>query len=98
VFKTVDGGETWRAHNTGFQDGRITFSGLIVTALAIDPQTPTVLYAGTSPTGVFRSADGGRTWRATSFLRDVTRLVVDPSGTIGDVTALAIDPKTPATI
>lgn len=31
-----------------------------ITSLAIDPQTPSTLYAGTG--GVFKSADGGTTW------------------------------------
>jgi len=32
-----------------------------VTALAVDPATPTTLYAATSDRGVFRSTDGGVT-------------------------------------
>src|SRR2546422_10610501 len=35
-----------------------------INALAIDPQTPTTLYAGTSGHGVFKSADGGGNWSA----------------------------------
>src|SRR5205823_14592254 len=37
--------------------------GGTVTALAIDPQTPATLYAGTGG-GVFKSTDGGATWSA----------------------------------
>src|SRR2546428_11386415 len=33
-----------------------------INALAIDPQTPTTLYAGTSGPGVFKSTDGGGHW------------------------------------
>ncbi|OLE39796.1 MAG: hypothetical protein AUG00_00715 [Candidatus Rokubacteria bacterium 13_1_20CM_2_70_7] len=56
-----------------------------ITALAIDPQTPSTLYAGTHDRGVFKSTDGGATWSATSL-------------TNMWVTALAIDPVTPSTI
>src|SRR3989449_2612036 len=35
-----------------------------INALAIDPQTPTTLYAGTSGHGVFKSTDGGGNWSA----------------------------------
>src|SRR3989442_10459591 len=35
-----------------------------INALAIDPQTPTTLYAGTSGHGVFKSTDAGGTWSA----------------------------------
>ncbi|GIX49006.1 MAG: hypothetical protein KatS3mg131_3217 [Candidatus Tectimicrobiota bacterium] len=40
--------------------------GRPVLAFAFDPATPTRLYAGTFGFGVFRSEDGGRTWRAAS--------------------------------
>jgi hypothetical protein len=54
VYKSKDGGASWSAMNTGLTD-------LNVTALAIDPSTPTILYAGTE-VGVFKyeaSADSG---------------------------------------
>lgn len=34
-----------------------------VWAIAHDPQDPSVLYAGTRPAGLYRSSDGGVTWR-----------------------------------
>jgi hypothetical protein len=40
-----------------------------VSALAIDPQTPTTVYAGTE-SGVFRTTDGGSKWRP--FSRGLT--------------------------
>ncbi|PYM65198.1 MAG: hypothetical protein DME11_11110, partial [Candidatus Rokuibacteriota bacterium] len=55
VFKSTDGGTTWRAVNTGLDPRRCCF------ALAIDPQTPTTLYASTDG-GVFKSTDGGESW------------------------------------
>ncbi len=73
VFKSTDGGSSWRAASTGL-------SGLSPGALAIDPQTPTTLYARTQESGVFKSTDGG-TWRAINAgLEDlrVTALAIDP--------------------
>jgi hypothetical protein len=65
--------------------------GGTVSALAIDPTTPTTLYAGTwdcsgdgCRSGVFKSTDAGATWSAT--------------GLTGDATTLAIDPVTPRTL
>jgi hypothetical protein len=59
--------------------------GPSITALAIDRQTPTTLYAGTSDRGVFKSVDAGATWSLT--------------GLIGiRVTSLAIDARNPSTI
>src|SRR3989442_1002233 len=62
-----------------------------INALAIDPQTPTTLYAGTSGHGVFKSADGGGNWSA------VNTGLTTPYGAIW-VNALAIDAQTPTTL
>jgi hypothetical protein len=74
VFKSTDGGAGWSA------------SGLInvVSALAIDPLTPTTLYAGTYD-AMYKSTDGGASWNATGL----TGVVLE---------ALAIDPLTPTTL
>src|SRR5262249_1772086 len=63
VFKSVDGGNSWTPSGTGltFKSGAIEVP-LTVTALAIDPSTPTTLYAGTQIQGVFKSTDGGASW------------------------------------
>src|SRR2546430_6969673 len=57
------------------------YTTLFRSALAIDPQTPSTLYAGTSGRGVFQSTDGGASWRAirseehTSELQSQSNLV-----------------------
>ena len=56
-----------------------------VRALAIDPSTPSTLYAGTGRGGVFKSTDAGATWGAVGLPGE-------------DVGALAIDPSTPSTL
>ena len=74
VFKSTDGGATW----TGLASG--DFGGL-----AIDPQTPTTLYAcgiwlidwQTGANGVFESTDGGATW-STSASYPSCSVVNDP--------------------
>src|SRR3989442_9574972 len=46
--------------------------GGTITALAIDPQTSTTLYAGTLVCGVYKRADGGESWQAiNNWLVDV---------------------------
>jgi cysteine-rich repeat protein len=52
-----------------------------VLALVIDPQNPAVLYAGTEVAGVFKSGDGGKTWRS-----------VDNGAGLIKVSALAVSP------
>ena len=49
-----------------------------ITAVAIDPQTPTTLYAATTDRGVFKSVDAGTTWRLTGLIGiRVTSLAID---------------------
>src|SRR5262249_57364767 len=58
-----------------------------VFSLAVDPLTPTTVYAGTNGGGVFKSVDAGAHWNPAS-----TGLMTSV------VVALAIDPATPTTL
>jgi photosystem II stability/assembly factor-like uncharacterized protein len=59
VFKSTDGGASWRA-TTGLPvEGE---EGTEVMALAINPQFPQILYAGTYGQGIYKSTDSGETW------------------------------------
>jgi len=70
--------------------------GGYIQALAIDPQNPKILYAGT-PGGLFKSTDEAATWRlSSSGLPHVSNAGYYAPGST--VTSLAIDPQTPSTI
>ncbi|GJQ27421.1 MAG: hypothetical protein HBSAPP02_24530 [Phycisphaerae bacterium] len=65
VYKSTDGGETWRKINKGLPDvdlGRI--------GLAVSPANPDIVYAiveaAEDKSGVFRSTDRGETWEKRS--------------------------------
>jgi len=58
-----------------------------VAAVAIDPATPTIVYAGTAA-GVFKSSDGGGAWTGMNSGLAITL----------DVRAVAVDPQTPTTV
>ncbi len=96
VYKTTDGGKTWRNvlhrnDSTG------------VTDLAMDPSNPDVLYAafwqasrtpwqlvsGGAGSGIFKSTDGGEHWT------EITRKPGLPGGIIGNIgiTVSAANPK-----
>jgi uncharacterized protein (TIGR03437 family) len=80
LLKSTDGGANW---SSIWNAANGLHSGL--NTLAIDPVTPTTLYAGVGDsgfkpgtTGVFKSTDGGASWNVTS-LKDtaVTVLTID---------------------
>ena len=60
IYQSSDHGASWSQSNLGF-------TTLVTASLAIDPVTPTTLYAGTrnlraSSESVFKSTDGGVHW------------------------------------
>ena len=63
VFKTIDGGATWKSSNAGL-DACPSSSGAgpcPVDAFAIDPDDPSIVYAATF-FGLFRTSDAGAHW------------------------------------
>ncbi len=84
VWKTSDSGITWRNVSDGF------FNTAAVGALAVSESDPNVIYAGTGETsirnqvshgdGVYRSTDGGRTWRhrGLSDTRHIGKIQIHP--------------------
>jgi photosystem II stability/assembly factor-like uncharacterized protein len=82
MYKSTDGGKTW------------TFIGLgethIISWILVDPNNPDVVYVaalghlfGTNPErGVFKSTDGGQTWKKMLYVDDDTgaiSMAMDPS-------------------
>lgn len=86
VFRSDDGGESWTAVNRGMAPPGEEFSNG-VRALALDPDDPSTVWAGTTYEGVFRSANAGADWEAVNdgvptlpnsdFLAAVNALAVD---------------------
>ncbi|MBP7867682.1 MAG: hypothetical protein KA419_17260 [Acidobacteria bacterium] len=76
VFRSINGGNTWSASNTGL-------TVLDVAGLARAPSDPQVIYAPAGIGRVFRSTDGGATWTdASAGLTDQApsrQVVVDPA-------------------
>jgi hypothetical protein len=93
VFKTTNSAATWTPSSTGLGDASGTASHTKVQALALDPSSPSTLYAGTADRGVFKTTDGGQTWAAINA--GLTE--VDAIGrTDTYVDALAVDPSAPS--
>ena len=92
MFKSVDGGDSWTAINTGVPPtGNSGLHFPSITSLAIDPLAPNTVYAGTQFTqnsGVLKSTNGGATWANSATG------IPDFLG----VSALAIDPQVTSTI
>jgi photosystem II stability/assembly factor-like uncharacterized protein len=60
VHKSSDAGASWTALAGGPRD---------VSAVAVDANSPGTLYAGTRDGAIFKTDDGGRSWRAAARLR-----------------------------
>ncbi len=69
--------------------------GAIVQSLAIDPQSSSILYAGTD-NGIFRSSDGGATWKGSNSGLPATFGAGLPF--LPSINAIAVDPGNPTTL
>jgi photosystem II stability/assembly factor-like uncharacterized protein len=84
VWKTTNGGQTWR----NITDGKTDISS--VGAVAVAPSDPNVIYVGTGEgqmredltygTGVYRSTDAGETWQHLGLTdtQQIPDVIVDP--------------------
>ena len=88
IFKSTDGGTTWRQLTRGLPE-----EGVVQASLAIAPSRPSRIYASVATargTGIYRSDDSGENWtRATDDTRPAQRI----GG--GDLPVPAVDPKNP---
>ncbi|RAJ17982.1 VPS10 domain-containing protein [Olleya aquimaris] len=82
VYKSVDAGQSWES--IGLKNSRH------IPRIAIDPTDFNTVYAGvlgniytpTQERGVYKSTDGGKTWKKTLFVNDqagVVDLLIDPT-------------------
>lgn len=55
IYKSRDGGGSWVLANAGLSTYRVL-------SLLVDPNIPTVVYAGTNSDSVYKSTDGGISW------------------------------------
>jgi photosystem II stability/assembly factor-like uncharacterized protein len=55
IYKSRDGGGSWALANAGLSTYRVL-------SLLVDPNIPTVVYAGTNSDSVYKSTDGGISW------------------------------------
>lgn len=78
MLRSRDGGATFTAVNSGLTSLRMSRGNGVV----IDPRSSNTLVVGTEGAGVFKSTDGGQSWRAVSQgLANLTvfGLAIDPS-------------------
>ena len=87
IFKSVDGGKTWRQLTKGLPDN------IVQANLAIAPSAPKTLFAAVKTKTIaklYRSDDGGETWHGTT---DDPRPGLGIGG--GDLPVVRFDPKNP---
>jgi len=87
VFASTDGGRTWRHQMTKEDFDQKVLAYCHVFAIAFHPKNPDIMYLSVWTHGLFRSEDGGKTWK---------RIEGIPSQT--SINRVTFDPKDPDTI
>jgi photosystem II stability/assembly factor-like uncharacterized protein len=90
IFKSTDGGKTWRQLTRGLPDG------IVQANLAVAPSHTSSLFAAAATTAgvnLYRSDDGGESWRVAT---DDTRPALRIGG--GDLPVVRFDPKNPEVV
>ncbi|MDB6155004.1 MAG: BNR/Asp-box repeat protein [Chthoniobacteraceae bacterium] len=100
LFKTTDAGKTWLelpglrgAKGHLWQPGA---GGMGLHTIILDPVDPRRIFVAISAAGVFRSDDGGTTWRATNRGLKSAYEIPDPNAEVGHcVHRIAMHPSRP---
>ena len=79
VYKSTDSGLTWLPKNSGFPKNS-SGNPAQVMSLAVDPNNPSIVWAGTEHEGIVKSTNGGDTWQVKGFVDvpDVDAIAVRP--------------------
>ena len=91
LYKSLDSGATWKKLDVPGASEEFW-------AIAIHPHKPDVLFAGTAPVGVYRSDDGGNSWRRVGSktpMPELTDYSKAPKGLTSRLMRLCFDPTNP---
>jgi photosystem II stability/assembly factor-like uncharacterized protein len=100
LFKTTDGGRTWKelpalraAKGNLWQPGA---GGLGLHTILLDPKNPDRIFVAISAAGVFRTEDGGKSWKPATRGLNLTYELPDKSSEVGHcVHRIAMHPSRP---
>ena len=88
VYRTDDGGNTWMKVGSGLPDGPVS-------ALAVDPENSSTVYAAPSAGGLYRSTDAGVTFSLVPGLSIpiVSSIAIDPTNSSQIYTGSQFNPS-----
>ena len=103
IFKTVDGGKTWQelsglrsAKGHLWQPGA---GGMAVHTIVLDPKDANRIFVAISAAGVFRTDDGGKTWKPVNRGLKSQFELPDPDAEVGHcVHRIAMHPSRPGVL
>ena len=70
IYKSMNNGNTW--------DAVLPFNDIYELQLAVDPKTPSTLYALVGDNGVYKSTDSGKNWEKKASITQGLALAINP--------------------
>jgi len=100
IFKTTNGGTTWQElsalRNTKGNLWQPGAGGMAVHTIVLDPKNPNRIFVAVSAAGVFRTDDGGKTWKPINRGLKSLYELPDPDAEVGHcVHRIAMHPSRP---
>lgn len=94
LYRLAWGQGTWERMETPFSSPNGFQNGVLIWSLLVHPKDPNTLFLGVCPAGIYRTQDGGATWKklSTPFSEDCAPIVYSR------VTTLLLDPDDPQTL
>jgi hypothetical protein len=96
VFRSIDGGASWQQADSGLGGIQNGVTPFVPGPFGVDPKNAGTLYVSRLGVGVYKSTDGGASWRAANS--GLPNLVGDYEFMSCCSAAVIIDPRNPSTL
>lgn len=79
IYKSIDGGINWQMRSNGLPTEAATFGYWTPSSVHVSPEDDNVVFVRDRARGIFRTIDGGRSWKRVSSREGCASLEISPT-------------------